>query len=249
MIEIKTEEEIKSIRLACRAVAATLLEVKEKLKAGMSTLDIDRLAASTLEKLKAKPAFLGYRGYPATACVSVNEEVIHGIPSARKIIKEGDIVSVDMGAIVNGFYGDAAVTVAVGAISSGEKVLLEITEKALYEGLKFARSGARLGDISSAVEKTASSAGLGVVREFTGHGIGRRLHEEPSIPNYGIPGTGPMLRTGMTLAIEPMLCMGSEEVKFLKDGWTVVTADSSKSAHFEHTVLVKEGECEILTRL
>ncbi len=249
MIEIKTEEEIKNMRLAGRAVAESLAQIRDKIRPGMSTLDIDSIAVSVLEKMGAKPAFLGYRGYPATVCVSINEEVIHGIPSDKKIIKEGDLVSVDMGAIVNGFYGDAATTIPVGSIKPDEKKLLETTERALYEGLNAARDGARLGDVSNSIEKVASKKNLGVVREFTGHGIGRRLHEEPAIPNYGIAGTGPVLKYGMTIAIEPMFCLGSEEVKFLSDGWTVVTCDGLKSAHFEHTVLIREGECEILTKL
>lgn len=249
MIEIKTQEEIKNMKLACRAVAAALADIAERIRPGISTLDIDKMAAASLEKSDAKPAFLGYRGYPAVACVSVNEQVIHGIPKADKIIEEGDLVSVDLGAIVNGFYGDAALTIGVGKIKSEDKILLETTKRSLDEALKKAKAGARLGDISNAVEKTAASKNLGVIREFSGHGIGRKLHEEPSIPNFGVPGTGPVLRNGMTLAIEPMLSLGSEEVKFLKDGWTVVTTDGSNSAHFEHTVLIKEGECEILTAL
>ncbi len=249
MIEIKTQDEIKNMRLACRAVAAALADIAERIRPGLSTLDIDKMAAASLEKSDAKPAFLGYRGYPATACVSVNEQVIHGIPRADKIIKEGDIVSIDLGAVVNGFYGDAAITVGVGEIKPADKILIETTKKSLDEALKKVRAGARLGDVSNAVEKTALSKNLSVIREFSGHGIGRKLHEEPSIPNFGLPGTGPALRNGMTLAIEPMLALGGEEVKFLRDGWTVVTADNSRAAHFEHTVLVKEGECEILTAL
>lgn len=249
MIEIKTQDEIKNMRLACRAVAVALADIAERIRPGMSAFDIDRIAATSLEKSNAKPAFLGYRGYPSTACVSVNEQVIHAIPRTDKIIKEGDIVSIDLGAVINGFYGDAAITVGVGKIKAVDKILIETTKKSLEEAVKKVKAGAKLGDVSNAVERTALSKNLSVVKEFSGHGIGRKLHEEPSIPNYGLPGTGPMLRNGMTLAIEPMLTVGTGDVKFLADGWTVVTADNSRSAHFEHTVLVKEGECEILTTL
>lgn len=249
MIEIKTQDEIKNMRLACRAVAVALADIAERIRPGMSAFDIDRIAATSLEKSNAKPAFLGYRGYPSTACVSVNEQVIHAIPRTDKIIREGDIVSIDLGAVINGFYGDAAITVGVGKIKAVDKILIETTKKSLEEAVKKVKAGAKLGDVSNAVERTALSKNLSVVKEFSGHGIGRKLHEEPSIPNYGLPGTGPILRNGMTLAIEPMLTVGTGDVKFLADGWTVVTADNSRSAHFEHTVLVKEGECEILTTL
>ncbi|OGS51814.1 MAG: type I methionyl aminopeptidase, partial [Elusimicrobia bacterium RIFOXYB2_FULL_62_6] len=191
--------------------------------------------------------FLGYRGYPATLCVSINEEIVHGIPSPKRFVKAGDIVSLDMGAVADGFYGDAALTVAAGGISPEARRLMDVTRESLGRALSAVKAGARLGDVSNAVQKYAEERGMSVVREFTGHGIGRRLHEEPSIPNFGRPGSGPVLKAGMTLAIEPMLCLGRADVVVKNDGWTAVSADGSLAAHFEHTVAVTEDGCEILT--
>ncbi|PIS46616.1 MAG: type I methionyl aminopeptidase [Elusimicrobia bacterium CG08_land_8_20_14_0_20_51_18] len=248
MIEVKTEKEIEFIRTASSVVAKTLVIIKKEIKPGISTFYLDELARESIEARDSKPAFLGYRGYPATACVSVNEEVIHGIPSRDKIIRDGDIVSVDLGAVYKGFYGDSAITVPVGNVEKEHLRLIEVTERALIEGLGAVRNGARLGDVSNAVQAFAEKNGMSVVRDFTGHGIGRHLHEEPSIPNYGPAGTGPVLRTGMTIAVEPMICLKGNAVHFLKDGWTVVTDDGCFSAHFEHTVCVTEDGCEILSK-
>jgi len=247
MIYIKSPEEIELMRPACRAVAITLRKLRTVVKPGISTLDLDRFALDCLKEMNAKPAFLNYNGYPATLCVSVNEEIVHGIPSAKRILKDGDIVSMDMGAIINGFYGDAAITVPVGTISGGAAKLIEVTERSLEIGLSKVKAGVRLGDVSSAIGSYAEADGMGVIEEFTGHGVGRRLHEDPSIPNYGYPGTGPMLKAGMTLAIEPMLSLGDPDLIILKDGWTAITEDGSYAAHFEHTVAVTEDGCEILT--
>jgi len=248
MIDLKTADEIKNMRPACRAVAVTLRKLREYVKVGMTTMDLDRFAAGCLRDMKAKPAFLGYHGYPATLCVSVNDEIIHGIPNAKRVLRDGDVVSMDMGAYVDGFYGDAAVTVGVGRVSGGAARLMEVTERSLEEGLKRVKPGARLGDVSSAIGEYAEANGMGVIQEFTGHGVGRKLHEDPSIPNYGMPGTGPVLKVGMTLAIEPMLSLGDPDLVVLKDGWTAVTEDGSLSAHFEHSVAVTKDGCEILTK-
>lgn len=248
MIYIKSPEEIELMRPACRAVAVTLRKLRSVVRPGLSTLDLDRFAFDCLKEMNAKPAFLNYNGYPATLCVSVNEEIVHGIPSAKRILRNGDIVSMDMGAVINGFYGDAAITVPVGEISGGAAKLIEVTERSLDTGLSKVKAGARLGDVSSAISNYAEAHGMGVIEEFTGHGVGRRLHEDPSIPNYGCPGTGPVLKPGMTLAIEPMLSLGDPELIILKDGWTAITEDGSYAAHFEHTVVVTEDGCEILTK-
>jgi methionyl aminopeptidase len=216
-------------------------------KPGVSTAELDSFAEKRVRELGAKPAFLGYRGYPATLCVSINEVIVHGIPSAKRIIKEGDIVSLDMGALLDGFYGDAAITVAAGKITGPAQRLMDVTKKSLEMALSEVRAGARLGDVSHAVEQYAEAHGMAVVKEFTGHGIGRHLHEDPSIPNYGRAGTGPVLRAGMTLAIEPMLCLGRAEVEVKEDGWTAVSADGSLAAHYEHTVAVTEDGCDILS--
>jgi len=249
MIDIKSEREINYIRKASYIVANTLNILKEKIKSGISTYDIDLIARKAIEEQGAKPAFLGYRGYPATICVSINNEVIHGIPDKKKIIKEGDIVSLDLGAIYDGFYGDAAITIGIGKIDEKNRKLIEVTEKSLYIGISEIKDGVLLGNVSSAIEEFVIKNKMSVVKEFTGHGIGRNLHEEPSIPNFGKRGTGPILRAGMTLAIEPMVCFGKSDVHFLKDGWTVVTDDGSYAAHFEHTICVTKNGCEILTKI
>jgi len=235
------------MRRASRVVAEVLLQLKPLVKPGVTTAELNDFAERRVRELGAVPAFLGYRGYPATLCVSINEEIVHGIPSPKRIVREGDIVSLDMGAVMEGFYGDAAVTLAAGAVSAPAKKLMEVTRASLDAGLAAVKAGARLGDVSRAVQEYAEKNGMAVVREFTGHGIGRRLHEEPSIPNFGRAGTGPVLKAGMTLAIEPMLCLGRADVVVKNDGWTAVSADGSLAAHFEHTVAVTEDGCDILS--
>ena len=235
------------MRKASRVVAEVLAQLKSRVRPGVTTAELDKFAEQRVRELGAVPAFLGYRGYPATLCVSINEEIVHGIPSPKRVVREGDIVSLDMGAVCDGFYGDAAVTVAAGEISAPAKRLMDVTRVSLEKALSAVKAGARLGDVSNAVEKYAVENGMSVVREFTGHGIGRRLHEEPSIPNFGRPGTGPLLKAGMTLAIEPMLCLGKADVIVKNDGWTAVSADGSLSAHYEHTVAVTEDGCDILS--
>jgi len=247
VIEIKTPAELESMRRASRVVAEVLSQLQPLVKPGVSTAELDKFAEKRVRELGAVPAFLGYRGYPATLCVSINEEIVHGIPSPKRFVKAGDIVSLDMGAVADGFYGDAALTVAAGGISPEARRLMDVTRESLGRALSAVKAGARLGDVSNAVQKYAEERGMSVVREFTGHGIGRRLHEEPSIPNFGRPGSGPVLKAGMTLAIEPMLCLGRADVVVKNDGWTAVSADGSLAAHFEHTVAVTEDGCEILT--
>ncbi len=249
MIEIKTAAEIESMRRASRIVAAVLGLLKAKVRPGVTTAELDKFAEKQIRERGGAPAFLGYRGYPATLCVSINEEIVHGIPSEKRVVRDGDIVSLDLGALCEGFYGDAAITVVAGKIPAPTAKLVEVTRRSLELALLKVRAGARLGDVSSAVEKYAVENGMSVVREFTGHGIGRRLHEEPSIPNYGKAGSGPVLKTGMTLAIEPMLCLGRADVVVKNDGWTAVSADGSPSAHFEHTVAVTDDGCDILSRV
>ncbi len=248
MIEIKTPAEIESMRRASRVVAEVLAQLKPLVKPGVTTAELDKFAEKRVRELGAVPAFLGYRGYPATLCVSINEEIVHGIPSPKRVVREGDIVSLDMGAVCGGFYGDAAVTVAAGEISGQARRLMAVTSGSLEAALSKVRAGARLGDVSRAVQEYAEGNGMSVVREFTGHGIGRHLHEEPSIPNFGKPGTGPVLKPGMTLAIEPMLCLGRADVIVKNDGWTAVSADGSLAAHYEHTVAVTEDGCDVLSR-
>ena len=237
------------MRRASRVVAEVLQELKPRVKPGVTTAELDKFAERRVRELGAVPAFLGYRGYPATLCVSINEEIVHGIPSPKRVIREGDIVSLDMGAVLEGFYGDAALTVAAGGISPEARRLMEVTSRSLDAALAAVKAGARLGDVSHAVEKYAVENGMSVVKEFTGHGIGRKLHEEPSIPNFGRAGTGPVLKAGMTLAIEPMLCLGRAEVVVKSDGWTAVSADGSLAAHYEHTVAVTEDGFDILSRV
>lgn len=236
------------MRKASRVVAEVLKELRPLVKPGVTTAELDKFAERRVRELGAVPAFLGYRGYPATLCVSINEEIVHGIPSPKRTVREGDIVSLDMGAVMEGFYGDAAVTVAAGAVSPQARRLMEVTSRSLDEALAAVRAGARLGDVCHAVEKYAEANSMSVVREFTGHGIGRHLHEEPSIPNFGRPGSGPVLKAGMTLAIEPMLCLGGADVVVKNDGWTAVSADGSLAAHYEHTVAVTEDGCDVLSR-
>jgi len=245
-IIIKSNQEIVAMRQAGRIVAIVLEVLTRQMRPGMKTKDLDIMAAREIERLGAKPSFKGYRGFPANLCASVNDEIVHGIPGER-ILEEGDIVSLDLGAIFMGFHGDAAVTVGVGKISSTARRLLEITEGTLKAGMAAARAEAKLGDISSAIQNYAESRNYSVVREYTGHGIGRELHEEPQIPNFGLPGTGPVLKRGMTLALEPMVNVGDWRTRLGDDHWTVFTADGSLSAHFEHTIVITEAEPEVLT--
>jgi len=236
------------MEVANQIVAEILGEIKERVGPGVETRELDELAEEMCRDRKVEPAFKGYRGYPSSICISVNEEIVHGIPGPRRL-KAGDVVSLDFGVKYRGYYGDAAFTVAVGQVSFRARELLEITEKSLYAGIEQARVGKHLSDISHAVQTMVEEAGFGVIREFVGHGIGRSLHEDPQIPNFGPPGRGPLLQAGMTLAIEPMTTMGTWQVKILKDGWTAVTQDGSYSAHFEHTVAVTENGPLILSKL
>jgi len=234
------------MRQAGRIVAAVLSVLMKQVKPGMKTKELDTIAGREVKRLGGIPSFKGYRGFPANLCVSVNDEIVHGIPGER-VLRQGDIVSLDMGAIFKGFQGDSAVTVGVGKTSPEALKLMTTTEDGLKAGIAAARPGARLGDISAAIQNYAESRGYSVVREYTGHGIGRELHEEPQIPNFGPPGTGPVLKKGMTLALEPMVNAGDWRTRVGDDQWTVRTADGSLSAHFEHTIAITDGEAEILT--
>jgi methionyl aminopeptidase len=247
-IVIKSDQEIAAMREAGRIVATVLEELKLQVRAGMKTEELDVIAAKEVDKLGARPSFKGYRGFPANLCVSVNDEIVHGIPGKR-VLREGDIVSLDFGAIFRGFQGDAAMTVAVGNISPEAGRLIETTEGALKAGIAAARAGARLGDISAAIQHYAESRGYSVVREYTGHGIGREMHEEPQIPNFGLPGQGPVLKKGMALALEPMVNIGDWRTRIGDNHWTVFTSDGSLSAHFEHSIAITDGEPEVLTAL
>ena len=247
MIILKSPEEIEKMAESCRIVADTLEAIKLMVKPGLTTLDVEVFADNHIRELGGVPAFKGYRGYPASICSSVNNEVIHGIPSKR-FLQEGDILSIDLGVYKDGFYGDGAVTVPVGQIAHTLEKLLRVTEESLYIGIMNAIVGNRVSDISHAIQRHVESNGFSVVKAFVGHGIGRELHEDPQIPNFGPPGRGPRLREGMTLAIEPMVNLGSHEVVVLNDGWTAVTSDGKPSAHFEHTVLVTPDEPRILTK-
>ena len=248
MVILKSSWEIDLIRKSGRIVAEALARLTKLVEPGMTTLDLDRLAEEYILKRGAKPAFKGYRGYPYSLCASVNEQVVHALPSERTL-KEGDIVSLDLGSIVDGYYGDAAVTIPVGQVSDEANRLIDVTQESLQRAIEAARPGNRLSDISYAVQSAVESQGFSVVRLFVGHGIGRSLHEEPQIPNFGPPGHGPVLKTGMVLAIEPMVNAGSPDVMILEDRWTAVTCDGSLSAHFEHTVALTENGTEVLTSL
>lgn len=243
---IKSEVEIEGIKRAGRIVAGVLRRVSERVGAGVSLKELEDLCVDYIRSQKAVPTFLGYQGFPAAVCVSVNEEVVHGIPDSR-VLREGDIVKVDVGVTKDGFIADAARTFAVGKVDPEIGRLISETEQAFREGIKFARAGFRVGDISAAIQRYVESSGFSVVRELHGHGVGIELHEEPSIPNFGSPGKGRELISGMTLAIEPMVNMGSFTVKTLKNGWTVVAVDGKPSAHYENTILVTEGEPVLLT--
>ncbi len=249
MIILKTPAEIEVMAAASRVVAEALEIVKEAVRSGISTDELDLIAEREIKSRGAIPAFKGYRNYPKTLCASINEQVVHGIPSKRKL-KDGDIIGLDLGAIVGGFYGDSAVTVAVGRIAPEAEKLVEVTREALYLGIRQAVVGNRLTDISHAVQVYVEAAGFSVVTEFVGHGIGRQLHEEPQVPNYGKSGQGPRLQSGMVLAIEPMVNMGRSAVRVLDDRWTAVTVDGSLSAHFEHTIAIQPtGAPRILSEL
>ncbi len=246
MITIKNEHELESMRQACKITAEARALAGSMVKPGVSTKAIDRAVHDYIVSQGAKPSFLNYNGFPASACISVNATVIHGIPSGY-ILKEGDIVSIDVGAFYKGFHGDCAATFACGAISTEAQKLIDVTKQSFFEGLRFVKKGSRVQDISHAIQTYVESNGFSVVRTFVGHGVGRKLHEEPEVPNFGAPGRGPRLLPGMTLAIEPMVNMGTYEVRVAKDGWTTVTADGKLSAHYENTVLITDGEPEILT--
>jgi methionyl aminopeptidase len=248
MIIIKSRDEIAALRRANRAAAESLDEVVRAVRPGVETRELDDIAREGILRRGGKPAFLGYLGYPRSLCASVNEEVVHGIPGGRRI-KEGDLVSLDLGAVKDGFVGDLAVTVAAGEVSPQAQELIRVTRESLYKGIEKARAGNRLYDISAAVEAHVTAAGFSVVRQFVGHGIGRSMHEEPQIPNYGKAGTGVRLRAGMTFAIEPMVNAGAWQVKVLSDGWTVVTTDGSLSAHFEHSIAITDDGPIILSEL
>jgi methionyl aminopeptidase len=248
MIKIKSPREIEAMRQAGRIVAEVLLELEQAVKAGITTASLNKLAEQVIRKAGAEPAFLGYHNYPASICTSINEEVVHGIPGLRKL-KEGDIISIDVGVRLKGYYGDAAATFAVGEITPLAARLMDVTRRSLKEAIGALRVGARLSDLSHAVQTYVETNRFSVVRNFVGHGIGTEMHEEPQLPNFGAPGRGPVLQQGIVLAIEPMVNAGGWEVEVLKDQWTVVTRDRSLSAHFEHTVALGENGPEILTVL
>jgi methionyl aminopeptidase len=247
-IILRLPDEIEKARASNRIVAEVLSRLREKIRPGVKTKDLDKFAEEIAEKRGAKPAFKGYRGYPHSLCISINEEVVHGMPSKR-VLQEGDIVGLDFGIYYQGFYGDSAITLPVGKVAEKALKLMQVTEQSLYAGIEQAREGNRLGDVSAAVQTMVESAGFSVVRDFVGHGIGRNLHEEPQIPNFGKKGRGIELKKGMLLAIEPMVNEGEYNIKILPDGWTVVTKDGSLSAHFEHSIAITENGPEILSKL
>ncbi len=249
MIVLKTSKELSLMREACRISAGALKVAGEAVEPGVTTAQIDKIAHEYILKAGATPAFLNYNGFPATACISINDEIIHGIPSHRRVIKSGDIVSIDLGASINGYVGDNAATFACGDISPEAKRLCDVTRESLYEGIKKAVAGGRLGDIGFAIASYCEERGFSVVREYTGHGVGEKLHEDPSVPNFGTPGRGVRLLPGMTIAIEPMINQGSAAIKTQADGWTVRTRDGKLSAHFEHTVAITADGPKIMTLL
>ena len=249
MIIIKNSEQLKLMRIAGRITAEALVVAGESIRPGITTKELDNKIKRYIEKCGATPTFLGYNGFPGSACISINDEVIHGIPSDKIIIKEGDIVKVDVGARFRGYNGDSARTFAVGKVSDEARRLISVTEQSFYEAMKVAKAGNRIGDIGHAIEDFVISNGFSIVREYTGHGVGAELHEEPSIPNYGRAGRGARLYPGMTLAIEPMVNAGTERVKVRRDGWTVVTADGKLSAHYENSIAITESDPIILTQI
>lgn len=246
MIPLKSEKDLDMMRKSGKILAKVMKKIQESVRSGITTLEIDRLAQSLIQEEDALPAFKGYKGFPACVCVSINEEIVHGIPGDRRL-KEGDILSLDLGINYKGYFSDAAITIGVGKISPKSKKLIEVTKKALSEGIKQARVDNRLSDISYAIQSYVEDRGFSVVRKFVGHGIGTQLHEEPEIPNFGLPHRGPVLKSGMVLAIEPMVNMGTWDSKILENGWTAVTTDGLASAHFEHTVAITNNGAEILT--
>lgn len=248
MIVLKTARELAIMREACRISAQALQLIGKAIEPGVTTAELDRLAERFILSQGAVPNFKNYHGYPATACISINNEVIHGIPTGKRKIKEGDIVSVDLGALFEGYHGDNAATFACGQISDEAQRLIDATRESLYEGIKMARAGGRIGDISNAIQSYVEARGYSVVRDFVGHGVGTSLHEAPEVPNFGTAGRGVRLMPGMTLAIEPMINIGSPEVKVMPDGWTVLTKDGSLSAHFEHTVAITAEGPQIMTK-
>lgn len=249
MIIKKTAREIELMRTAGRIVALAHQEVAKHIAPGVSTLELDQIVERVIRENGAKPSFKGYGGFPGSICASINDVVVHGIPKASIILKAGDIISIDIGACYKGYHGDSAWTYPVGEISEADQNLMDVTLNALYKGLEQAKPNNRLSDISAAIGEYAKSFGYGVVEDFTGHGVGKSLHEDPAIPNYGIPNMGPVLQPGMTLAIEPMINAGTKNVKVCSDGWTTITRDGKKSAHFEHSILITDEGYEILTKL
>lgn len=249
MINLKSPQEIEVMRDANRIVAEILAELTAQIVPGITTMELNELGESLAAKRNARPAFKGYNGFPYALCASVNEEVVHGMPSRKRVLREGDIVSLDFGVIHREYYGDAAITVPVGQVDEQSRALIRETEKALYQGIAQAVAGNRLTDISHAIQSHVESKGFSVVREFVGHGIGRSLHESPQIPNFGPPGLGVRLRPGMVFAIEPMINQGEHEVEILEDGWTAVTKDRSRSAHFEHSIAITKNGPDILSKL
>lgn len=247
MVVIKTARELSKMLDACKISAEALRVAGEAVKPGVTTYEIDTVVRKFIEKQGATPSFLGYGGFPASACISVNNVVIHGIPSKKQVLKEGDIVSVDVGAFYEGFHGDNAYTFPCGKISANAQALLDATKESLYEGIKMALAGNRIGDIGNAVQKYVKARSYSVVRDFVGHGVGAKLHEDPSVPNYGTPGRGVRLVPGMTIAIEPMVTEGSYEVEVLEDEWTTVTKDGKLAAHFEHTIAITDNGPKIMT--
>ena len=247
-IMIKTPQEIEKMRLSGQVLRQVHEAIRPLVVAGATTMDLERAANAKIDSFKAKAAFKGYHGFPAALCTSLNSQVVHGMPSEQTVLKDGDILSIDCGVILDGFYSDAAVTYAIGMPSAKTKRLLQVTQASLEAAILEARPGGRLGDISAAVQDMCEAEGFGVVREFVGHGIGKTMHEDPQVPNYGTRGKGPRLKAGMVLAIEPMINAGGPEVKVLKDGWTAVTVDGSFSAHFEHTVAITKDGPVVLTR-
>ena len=248
MISIKNQQDIEKMREACRITAGARKLAGELIRPGITLLEIDREIRHYIESRGAKPSFLNYNGFPASACISVNEEVIHGIPSERKL-ENGDIVKVDVGAYFNGYHGDCAETFGVGEISDEARRLIDITRQSFFEGIRNIKDGSRVGDIGAAIQQYVERAGFSVVRDYIGHGVGEHLHEEPDVPNYGRPGRGPRLYTGMTIAIEPMVCQGSARVETLANDWTVVTVDRKLSAHYENTVAITANGVDILTEV
>jgi methionyl aminopeptidase len=249
MIHLKSAREIELMKGASKIVAEILAELREQCRQGVSTGDLDRIAETLIKKKKARPAFKGYRGFPACVCISINDEVVHGIPSPKRVLNNGDVVGLDFGVIYDGYYGDSAMTVPIGEVTPEVQNLLNVTEQSLYQGIEQARPGNYISDISAAIQRTAEVHHFGIVREFCGHGIGRSLHEDPPVLNYVHNGKGPKIKAGLVLAIEPMINLGTEKVRILDDGWTVITLDGKPSAHFEHTIAITPDGPEILTRL